>query len=326
MSKYICRVCAQFLDEPTAYLFCGTEESEEILRKIHVCSQVMLFDEQSFTSALCDRCLSELNIAYNFRLKCLSSEEKLRELLQLKVTCNEMNFLEDYTSDDHSDAVDLVSKPETSIALKFDVKPDKIYKCAICNKVLKTESSLKKHKESMHEKRNHCGTVTGSGASRLYHCTDCNYTTPHSQTLVNHIRTHTGEKPFKCPCGKSFTQSASLIAHSKTHSDRTYFTCFTCGKQFKHLFSLKKHYQVHQEPAFKCSICGKQLKNKDTLNGHMNRHNNVRNYNCEECGDTFCTSSGLINHKKKHKIENVQCHLCGYKTPWKKVLMIHVRR
>lgn len=51
---------------------------------------------------------------------------------------------------------------------------------------------------------------------------DCSMTFTRSEHLARHIRKHTGERPFRCHCGKSFSRLDNLRQHAQTvHADET---------------------------------------------------------------------------------------------------------
>ncbi|NWI10140.1 ZNF79 protein, partial [Crypturellus soui] len=50
-------------------------------------------------------------------------------------------------------------------------------------------------------------------------CGQCGKRFGQSSDLINHARTHTGEKPYKCSeCGRGFSGNSNLIKHTRIHT------------------------------------------------------------------------------------------------------------
>uniref|UniRef100_A0A0A9VX38 Uncharacterized protein n=2 Tax=Lygus hesperus TaxID=30085 RepID=A0A0A9VX38_LYGHE len=161
-------------------------------------------------------------------------------------------------------------------------------------------------------------------------CAECGKEYKTNYKLAEHMRKHTGEKPFKCSmCDKTFRSKIGLAQHEARHTGHYDYTCSTCGKGFQCKSYLIVHQRVHSDlKPYPCDTCGRHFKTKQSLLDHQNRHLGVKPYLCETCGRGFITKGLCKSHQKVHSgTDNRQypCSVCSKLFVSKSYLATHMR-
>ncbi|XP_078234591.1 uncharacterized protein LOC144583770 isoform X1 [Pogona vitticeps] len=175
--------------------------------------------------------------------------------------------------------------------------------------------------------------------------------------------------PPKCPeCGKSFLSNVAMTIHIRTHTGERPFRCHLCPKGFPSMGDLKRHLKTHLRPKeppppppgeggadagapkakkcltaklqllrqlgaapgprkpHTCAQCGKSFNKKQDLRKHEGTHSTERPFACLECGRSFRLKQILVAHLKVHVGERpFACQQCGKRFSQKHHVESHQR-
>ncbi|XP_062477778.1 zinc finger protein 131 isoform X3 [Pezoporus occidentalis] len=154
------------------------------------------------------------------------------------------------------------------------------YKCDICNKRYLRESALKQHLTCYHLDEGGASKKQRPG-KKIHICQYCDKQFDHFGHFKEHLRKHTGEKPFECPnCHERFARNSTLKCH---------LTACQSGAGAKK--GRKKLYE--------CQVCNSVFNSWDQFKDHLVIHTGDKPNHCTLCDLWFMQGSELRRHLKE---------------------------
>ena len=128
------------------------------------------------------------------------------------------------------------------------------YNCEICLKQFKVKKNYEAHllnhetKREIDESESSTSSELAVARSKRVQCSFCNKWLVSQSSLEMHIRSHTGERPYRCDfCQNTFIRKADMVRHRKNHMGGKRFQCDKCPASFTRKDKLVFHERKHED-------------------------------------------------------------------------------
>lgn len=302
--------------------------------------QFQIDENDNLGDTICEDCAQDLINAYNFKRRCIQTQECLVEILKSFIEPDITEHKPEVLEPEQSNVID--SNHETKSTIEKPV----LLQCKECDERFINIQLLSEHIDGNHRFRcTHCyhmfetKTDLDSHRCKRYNCRGCLDTFDSEvERSIHENDIHKNEEHFDCDlCFGRYGTKTDFIEHNQNHiasaiyfnfeKDGFGYSCYACDdKNFEDDVELSVHLNNHKH--FVCNYCKEVFVDVNNLRSHIANHG-IDSYMCQRCSLTFNTKEGIINHLTDHKYfvkkSNYACPVCSEGFPIHSELKEHIK-
>ncbi|KAF4070297.1 hypothetical protein AMELA_G00284090 [Ameiurus melas] len=159
---------------------------------------------------------------------------------------------------------------------------EKPFVCKHCGKTYAREGALKQHVNTCHYDAEE---LSKKLKKKVHMCVYCSKEFDHFGHFKEHLRKHTGEKPFECPdCHERFARNSTLKCHMSACQNgagakkgrKKLYECQVCGEVFNSWEQFKDHLVIHTgDKPNHCTLCDQWFTHAPDLTAHLQQQHGI---------------------------------------------------